>query len=101
MALCLYLLKVTGKDMVSRVGGVPARDKNTIPFPASSPCAPLAWTVPTCSCCQLSLAAQAGMAGVPANGPTISTYAFRPGSWGKAMLLVKNRALTQQLGSRG
>lgn len=36
LLLICHLLKVVGKDMVSRVSGVAARDKNTIPFPASS-----------------------------------------------------------------
>lgn len=97
----LYLLKVIGKDTVSRVGGVPARDQDAIPFPAASPRIPLARTVPTCSCHQLPRAAQAGLAGVPANGPAVSTNAIQPGSGMTAGLLVKSGVLTLPLGRRG
>lgn len=81
--LICHFLKVVEKDMVSRVSGVPARDKNTIPPPASSHPrfppgvdSPRLWPLP-------ALPGRLGRAGgVSPNGPTISTGAFRPGSWG-------------------
>ena len=97
----LYLLKVTEKDMVSRVGGVPTRDRNTIRFPASSPHIPLAWAVSTCGCGQLSLAAQAGLAGAPANGPTFSVSAFQPGSGGDCSASAEEQGADPAAGKEG
>lgn len=101
MALCLYLLKVTGKDMVSRVGGVPARDKNTIPFPASSPCAPWHGQSPPAAAASSHWQPRQAWLVCQLMGPPLALTPFVLAAGASAMLLVKNRALTQQLGSRG
>lgn len=67
-----------GKGTVSRVGGVPTRDKNPSFKQFQVPTSPwhgqfLPW--------QFCLAGQAGLADLVANGPSIRADAFLPGSW--------------------